>query len=62
MSYLDAASRARCIVQTGTFYSSGTVVATGDTGVIATPLVSNGGLAILPVYFYAIGSFTNQVK
>lgn len=47
---------ARGLARTGTFYSSGTVVATGDTGIIATPLVVNGGLAILPLYFLAVGS------
>ena len=60
MAYLDTATvtnlNSRCIAQTGTFYSSGVVTATGNTGVIATPLVTDGGLAILPLYFFAVGT------
>ena len=38
------------------FYSSGTIVATGNTGIIATPHVSNGGLGVFPYAFLAVGS------
>ena len=38
-----------------TFYTSATVVITGDTGIIATPLVTSGSEAILPLYFVAVG-------
>ena len=37
-------------------FSSGTVVATGDTGIIATPFVSNGGSAVFPLFFVAVGA------
>lgn len=56
MAHLELQSRSQCLAQTGTFYSSGTIVATGNTGIIATPLVTDGGLAILPLYFVAVGS------
>jgi len=56
MGYLNTESHSKCLAKTGTFYQSATVVATGDTGIIATPLVVDGGLAILPLYFLAIGT------
>ena len=37
------------------FYTSATVVATGDSGIVATPLVVSGGPAIFPIFFLAIG-------
>jgi len=51
-----AAASSRCIATTASFYSSGVVTTTGDTGVIATPGVTDGGRAILPLYFYVIGT------
>jgi hypothetical protein len=57
MAYLNVASLSRCIARTSTFYQSTLgLSATGNTGVIATPLVVDGGLAILPLYFYALGT------
>jgi len=57
MSYLTSSSvHSRCNVQTSTFYQSATLAVTGDTGIIATPLYVDGGLAILPVYFLAVGT------
>lgn len=38
------------------FYSSGTVVATGNTGIIATPLVTSGDVAIFPLFLTAVGA------
>jgi len=59
MSYVGsvaAAAHAKCIAKTGLFYQSATVVVTGNTGIIATPFVVDGGLAILPLYFLAVGT------
>lgn len=39
-----------------TFYQSATVVATGDTGIIATPGAASGGLAVFPLLFTATGT------
>lgn len=38
------------------FYQSATVVATGNTGVIATPGATSGALAILPLHLTATGT------
>lgn len=38
------------------FYTSATVSATGNTGIIATPLVTSGSVAIFPLFFVAVGS------
>lgn len=39
-----------------TFYQSATVVATGNTGIIATPLVTSGDEAIFPLFLVAVGT------
>lgn len=39
-----------------TFYQSATVVVTGSTGIIATPLVVSGAEAIFPLFFTATGT------
>ena len=54
-------------VWNATLYSSGTVVLTGDTGVITTPFSSAAGSLIIPVSFHCVGSDqltdeTNVVK
>jgi len=38
-----------------TFHTSATVVVTGNTGIIATPLVTSGAGAIFPIAFVAVG-------
>jgi hypothetical protein len=37
-------------------YSSGTVIADGDSGIIATPQVLTQGIAIFPLYFLCAGT------
>ena len=54
--YLNDTSHSRCVARTSLFYQSATIVATGDSGTIATPLVVDSGLAILPLYFFAVGT------
>ncbi len=39
-----------------TLYSSGTVVATGDTGIIAVPSFGMPNVAIFPLCFFAVGA------
>ena len=39
-----------------TFFSSGTITANGNTGVIATPLVTSGSDAIIPIAFTLKGA------
>ena len=49
------------------FTSADPIVVTGNTGIIATPLVTSGSEAILPLYFVAVGTDmagdeTNDIK
>lgn len=52
---LNASGRWKAVYG-ATFYQSPTVVATGDTGIIATPLVLSGADAIFPLFFTATGT------
>jgi len=38
------------------FYSSGTIAVTGNSGIIATPNVVSGGVALHPLFFVGVGT------